>query len=310
MLVLGITIALHLFIPVTLLWWQWRGIEQSRAAWVIRSATVGAYMMLLLLAGLWIAVPQLLGYVYLLVWIVGAIRQYRLIGSGLGPPTGRYRLAIYGIAAGLFIAAAVYAAMGHRPLQTQAVDLAFPLRNGTYSVVSGGGNALMNFHFMTLAKQYERFRGQSYAVDLVKLNRYGTRSAAWLPDELTDYETFDVAVYAPCTGTVARAENTRPDLVPPKRDRVNLPGNVVAIECQGVRVVLAHFKRGSITVEAGQRVSEGQLLGRVGNSGNTDEPHLHIHAERPSDRANPLDAEPVAMRFEGNFLARNDRVKR
>ena len=51
------------------------------------------------------------------------------------------------------------------------------------------------------------------------------------------------------------------------------------------------------------------MLGRIGNSGNTDEPHLHIHAERPVDAASLLDAEPVPIRFDGRSLARNDGVR-
>lgn len=44
-----------------------------------------------------------------------------------------------------------------------------------------------------------------------------------------------------------------------------------------VDVVVAHMKQGSVAVERGERVGEDQLLGRVGNSGNTTEPHLHVH---------------------------------
>ena len=35
-----------------------------------------------------------------------------------------------------------------------------------------------------------------------------------------------------------------------------------------------------LAVRAGQRVTERQPLGRVGNSGNSSEPHLHLHAVR------------------------------
>src|SRR5205814_884061 len=38
----------------------------------------------------------------------------------------------------------------------------------------------------------------------------------------------------------------------------------------------AHFQQGSIVVTVGQQVTAGKLLGRVGNSGSSTEPHLHL----------------------------------
>ncbi|TMZ49982.1 M23 family metallopeptidase, partial [Klebsiella pneumoniae] len=52
----------------------------------------------------------------------------------------------------------------------------------------------------------------------------------------------------------------------------------------------------------GDVVREGQLLGTVGNSGNTSEPHLHIHAEK--------DGEGVPIRFGGRFLVRNNLMRK
>jgi murein DD-endopeptidase MepM/ murein hydrolase activator NlpD len=47
------------------------------------------------------------------------------------------------------------------------------------------------------------------------------------------------------------------------------------------------------------------MLGRVGNSGNTNEPHLHIHAQRRGSTETALDGEPVWMLFDNSFLVRN-----
>jgi murein DD-endopeptidase MepM/ murein hydrolase activator NlpD len=47
------------------------------------------------------------------------------------------------------------------------------------------------------------------------------------------------------------------------------------------------------------------LLGYVGNSGNTDEPHLHIHVQRPGPPSAPLSGEPRSVTFDGRFLVRN-----
>lgn len=46
---------------------------------------------------------------------------------------------------------------------------------------------------------------------------------------------------------------------------------------------------------------EVKQVGAVGNSGNTTEPHLHIHAEK--------DEEGIPIRFDGRFLVRNNLVR-
>ncbi|MGI9182408.1 MAG: hypothetical protein ACR2H9_18165 [Longimicrobiaceae bacterium] len=51
-------------------------------------------------------------------------------------------------------------------------------------------------------------------------------------------------------------------------------------------------------------------LGRVGNSGNTTQPHLHIHGERGGTATSILDGEGVPIRFDGHFLVRNSLVRR
>jgi murein DD-endopeptidase MepM/ murein hydrolase activator NlpD len=42
---------------------------------------------------------------------------------------------------------------------------------------------------------------------------------------------------------------------------------------------MAHFKKGTITVKAGDKVATGQILGNCGNSENTSEPHLHYQLQ-------------------------------
>lgn len=54
-------------------------------------------------------------------------------------------------------------------------------------------------------------------------------------------------------------------------------GNHVVLDLgDGVYAAYAHFKRGSIEVAAGDRVTVGQRIGLCGNSGNSSEPHLHF----------------------------------
>ncbi|MFJ9622673.1 M23 family metallopeptidase [Streptomyces sp. NPDC101181] len=55
-------------------------------------------------------------------------------------------------------------------------------------------------------------------------------------------------------------------------------GNHVVLDLGGgTYAVYAHLRRGSAAVAAGDTVRSGQEIGRVGNSGNTTEPHLHFH---------------------------------
>jgi len=53
----------------------------------------------------------------------------------------------------------------------------------------------------------------------------------------------------------------------------------------------------------------GQQIGEVGNSGESAEPHLHIHAQMPGSPDAPYSGTPVLMRLEGRFLVRNDLVQ-
>jgi murein DD-endopeptidase MepM/ murein hydrolase activator NlpD len=63
-----------------------------------------------------------------------------------------------------------------------------------------------------------------------------------------------------------------------------IPGNVVIIDHgNGDYSVSAHLKPGSITVKVGQKVAAGTVIGLVGSSGNSTEPHLHFQVcDRPS----------------------------
>jgi len=48
-------------------------------------------------------------------------------------------------------------------------------------------------------------------------------------------------------------------------------------------MLLAHFKQHSVQVKEGDIVKQGQLLGYCGNSGNSSEPHLHVHIQNVED---------------------------
>ncbi|MEW2525364.1 M23 family metallopeptidase [Streptomyces sp. NPDC047071] len=68
-------------------------------------------------------------------------------------------------------------------------------------------------------------------------------------------------------------EGTVRGAAPPRR----VIGNHVVLDLgDGVHAAYAHVRRGSLTVRAGDRVREGQVIGQCGNSGNSTEPHVHF----------------------------------
>ena len=73
-------------------------------------------------------------------------------------------------------------------------------------------------------------------------------------------------------------------------------GNFVTLEiAPDVYAFYAHLQPASITVEVGDRVSTGQVLGLLGNTGNSTAPHLHFGLLNDPD---PLAAESLPMAFD------------
>jgi len=60
-------------------------------------------------------------------------------------------------------------------------------------------------------------------------------------------------------------------------------------------------------VQSGDSVRDGQPLAQVGNSGNTSEPHLHIHAVA-ADSGGILSGTGVPTLFDDRFLTQNSVV--
>lgn len=73
-------------------------------------------------------------------------------------------------------------------------------------------------------------------------------------------------------------------------------GNYVMIQTDDNYIVfLAHLKKGSIVVDNNQIVKSGELIGKIGNSGNSTAPHLHINLFDQME--NPLKAKVLPFIF-------------
>jgi murein DD-endopeptidase MepM/ murein hydrolase activator NlpD len=102
------------------------------------------------------------------------------------------------------------------------------------------------------------------------------------PAVLTNWYSYGAPVKAMGPGKVVGAVDGLPDQTPGAKPTElefgDLPGNVVVVQgAHGLSEVYAHLVPGSVTVKAGDRVQTGQVLGRLGNSGGSLAPHLHMH---------------------------------
>lgn len=69
-----------------------------------------------------------------------------------------------------------------------------------------------------------------------------------------------------------------PGELPPGMTLEEADGNHIVLDLGGGKYALyAHLKPGSVKVKAGNAVKRGQVMGIVGNTGNTSAPHLHFH---------------------------------
>jgi len=83
---------------------------------------------------------------------------------------------------------------------------------------------------------------------------------------------------------------------PPDITLQNIAGNHVILRiAPGIYAMLAHLKQGSIRVQLHQQVKSGEVLGELGDSGNTTAPHLHFQL---MDASSPLAAEGIPYLFE------------
>lgn len=292
----------QLFIPLFFIGLVAFGRQPNRLRWALVTLGFGLAILFMWVSSRWDFLSLYLRHVYLLLFLIAAAFSYRRI-QPLPKPESRWQTIANRAA---FVALIVlmlglnWRAWRGYTVPDGAIDLASPLRNGRFMVLNGGGSPFINGH--------ARVAPQNYALDMLGLDALG-RSIGLGDDRavLENYHIFGAPLYSPCAGTVLHAVDQFEDLIPPATDTVNLAGNYVLVDCgAGVEVILAHMKADSVQVTVGESVTTETMLGQVGNTGNTSEPHLHMHAERGGDVEKILDGEAVPILINGRYLVRSN----
>ncbi len=128
---------------------------------------------------------------------------------------------------------------------------------------------------------------EEFAIDWIRLGDDG-RAFHDDPRNVHNWYDYDTPVTAASAGRVVGVLNDVKDEIPGKSP-IELPlneiaGNHVIVKLgDGLYVEYDHLVPGSAAVAIGDIVQKGQVLGRLGNSGNSDAPHLHFQImSRPS----------------------------
>ncbi|MGW0162966.1 M23 family metallopeptidase [Mycobacterium sp. NPDC003323] len=154
----------------------------------------------------------------------------------------------------------------------------------------------------------ELWGAERYAIDYVQLRPDGKLFTGDVAD-LANYAYFGTDIRAVADGPVVAVLDGLPEQIPgtaPTGLRLDeYGGNHVVQDIGGGNFAFyAHLKTGSVAVKPGDRLTGGQVLGQLGNSGNSDAPHLHFHV---MDAADPLKADGLPFVFESfRLTARTD----
>ncbi|WP_102128401.1 M23 family metallopeptidase [Deinococcus planocerae] len=235
--------------------------------------------------------------------ICGVIGTVLSASRAVTLPLGGFALwdsALTLVAALLLLPLIVQAKRG-RKVPGDAVGLGPVVAGGRFVVAHGGSTAALNYH-----AEYPAMR---YAVDLIGVGPLGHHARGLWPQAPAKYVIFGAQVLAPLPGRVLAVEDGHPDLRVPETDPLHPAGNHVLLACllpdgREVQVLLAHLQHGSVRVRPGEVVRAGQGLGRVGNSGNTSEPHLHLGVNMGGADTDVFGGEGVPFTIDGRFPVR------
>jgi hypothetical protein len=173
-----------------------------------------------------------------------------------------------------------------RPSQ---VRFRLPL-DGPVTVAWGGPSTEVNYHVV--------MPDQRWAYDLLVTE--DGRSFRGDGSRLEDHFAFGKPVRAPADGVVRTIHDGEPDGPIGQWRVLGAAGNHIVLQvAEREFLFIAHLERGSIAVRPGDRVVAGQAIARVGNSGNSSEPHVHLHLQ---DTPTSFLGEGIPLYFHGYRL--------
>jgi murein DD-endopeptidase MepM/ murein hydrolase activator NlpD len=123
---------------------------------------------------------------------------------------------------------------------------------------------------------------QRFAIDWVQVYPDG-KTYKGDPSDNKNYRAYGTEIHAVADGVVTQVGDGIPQNTPGAKSLAvpitleTIGGNHVIMEIgNGLFAFYAHMQSGSLRVKVGDKVTRGQVLGLLGNTGNSSEPHLHF----------------------------------
>jgi hypothetical protein len=155
-----------------------------------------------------------------------------------------------------------------------------PLAGNGWTAFEGCCQRRTHHRFASYALDGNLVVFERYAIDFVQLGEDGQ---AWSGDETAqNYVGYGADLLAVADATVVIAVDGEEDneIGEPQPDRTfgESMGNHVVLDLgNDVYAMYAHIPPGAVKVKAGDKVTKGQVIGQLGNSGQSTNPHLHFH---------------------------------
>ena len=165
--------------------------------------------------------------------------------------------------------------------RTAAIVISPPLRGDDW--IAGNGASNTSIHRRALIPlDGHAYIAQRFAIDWLELYPDGKSFHGDRSDN-KNYRDYGAEIHYVASGTVTEVKDGIPQNIPGPASRAvpitleTIAGNHVIVKiADGVYAGYMHMQPGSIRVKVGDRVARGQVLGLLGNSGNSTEPHLHF----------------------------------
>ena len=170
-----------------------------------------------------------------------------------------------------------------------------PLRGNNWVAGNGPSNTSAHRRAMIVIDGTPHI-SQRYAIDWVQIGR-DNQTFTGDPKDNHSYHCFGAEAHAIADGVVVEVKDGIPENTP-RSDKLAVPitletvaGNHVNLDLGGgVYAMYAHLQPGSIRVKVGDKVTAGEVIGLVGNTGNSTEPHLHFQL---MNRNSPLASDGI-----------------